>query len=159
VRRRRAARAGVVTVFSETPGAIKFALVDSGHVPDPVLAAGELRQGEATSTAAAMVGLVRPRPSKLLPRHFVLAVTAEEVIVFGATGGSTEGGGAYALRIAEVVAARFPRSEVRIAGLTAGKDSKGGILHAGDEAIPVVRALLNGEQNTDELFAVLGADG
>jgi len=155
---RRADRAGVVTVLTSTPGAIKFALVDSGRAPDPVLAAGELRQGAATSTAGAITGLMRPRPSKLLPRHFVIAATPDEVLFFRATGGATEGGGAYALRIAKDVVARFPREEVRITDLSDGDQSKGGTLHVGAEAIPVVRALLNGEQNTDELLAVLGAD-
>ena len=157
--RRRADRAGVATVFSETPGAVKFALVDSGRVEAPVLAAGQLRQGSATAAGAAMVELVRPRRTKLLPRHFVLAVTEVEVIAFRATGGSTEGGGAYALRIAAEVAARFPRSQVRITDLSDGDQSKSGTLHIGAEAIPVVRALLNGERNTDELLAVLGGDG
>ena len=155
--RRRADRAGVVTVFSETPGATKFALVDSGRAPDPVLAAGELRQGTAGSAAGAIAGLVRPRPSKSLPRHFVIAATPEEVLFFRATGGATEGGGAYALRIGKDVIARFPRSQVRIDDLDDGDQSKGGTLHIGAEAIPVVRALLNGERNTDELLAVLGA--
>ena len=155
---RRADRAGVVTVLTETPGAIKFALVDSGRAPDPVLAAGELRQGAATSAAGAIAGLMRPRPSKLLPRHFVIAATLEEVLFYRATGGATEGGGAYALRIAKDVVARFTRAEVQITDLDGGERAKGGTLRVGDEAIPVVRALLNGDPNTDELLALLGAD-
>ena len=152
IRRRRADRAGVVTVFSETPGAVKFALNDSGCVKKPVEAAGQLRQGKAS-----LVGALGPRVTKELPRHFVLAVTDDEVIVFRATGGATEGGGAYALRIGRTEFGRYPRSEVRISGLEDGDQSKGGTLHLAGETVPVVRALLNGEQNTDELLATLGS--
>ena len=80
------------------------------------------------------------------------------MIAFRATGGSTEGGGAYALRIAEVEVGRFPRPDVRITDLDEGEKSEGGTLQIGGESIPVVRALLNGEANTDELLALLGAD-
>ena len=54
---------------------------------EEIVAAGELRQGKPPSmvgmiTGAALIGLMKPRGSKALPRHFVLAVTAERVVAF-----------------------------------------------------------------------------
>ena len=155
---------GWITVNSETPGAVKDAIVASGRVPEPVLAAGQLRQGKAPSTmgmvtGAALIEVVRPRRSKKLPRHFVLVATPDEVIAFSASGGTPEGHGPYELRIGEQEKARFPRSAVLLTGLEEGEKSKGGTLTVDGESFPVCRPNLTGEANTDELLAVLAGGG
>ena len=144
-------------------GILKLYLNDSGWVEGDVIAAGQLRQGKAPSMAAMLTGLalievLRPRRSKLLPRHFVMAVTADEVIAFKASGGRPEESGApYEVSIREGIEARFPRTSVSLADLPEGEKSKGGILTIDGESFPVARPNLNGDPNTDELIAVLSA--
>src|SRR5215216_7512604 len=63
-------------------GAFTRGVNESGWLADEVVAAGVLRQGKAPSlaalvTGAALVDVLRPRPSKSLPREFALAVTAD----------------------------------------------------------------------------------
>ncbi len=142
-------------------GALKLALNESGLLSEPVLAAGQLRQGKAPSMLAMIVGwalweVVRPRRSKLLPRHFVMAVTPSEIVVFKATGGRGEDAGSvYTVNVRENVEARFPRDAVSISDIPEGEKSKGGIMTVNGESFPVARPNLNGDPNTDELIAVL----
>lgn len=146
---------------THTDGIIKLALNDAGWIEDEVIAAGQLRQGKAPSMAAmiggwALVEVLRPRRSKKLPRHFVLAVTESEVIAFKATGGSgEESSSIYTINIRESVQARYPRSSVSLADVPEGEKSKGGIMTIDGESFPVARPNLNGDPNTDELIAVL----
>ena len=149
-----------IRIPSEQEGVIKLALNDSGWLTEPAIAAGQLRQGKAPSMAAMILGyglieLARPKRSKLLPRHFVLAVTASEVIAFKATGGSGEGDTTYYLNIKEGIEARFPRDAVSIADIPEGAKSKGGIMTINGESFPVSRPNLSGDPNTDELIALL----
>ena len=153
-----------IRIPSEQDGVIKLALNDSGWLTEPAIAAGQLRQGKAPSMAAMMLGyglieVLRPKRSKLLPRHFVLAVTASEVIAFKASGGSGESDSTYYLNISEGVEARFPRDAVSIADIPEGEKSKGGIMTINGESFPVARPNLNGDPNTDELIAVLAGSG
>ena len=73
---------GFLSIAPGQPGAIKQALNASGWLDDEVVAAGELRQGRAPSllgmvTGTALIEVARPRRTKLLPRRFVLAATAD----------------------------------------------------------------------------------
>jgi hypothetical protein len=151
----------VIRVESEQPGAIKRALADSGWLGgERVLAAGQLRQGEAaekTTVWATLIEVLRPRRSKSLPAHFVLAVTPSRVVAFRATGGTTQGQRRYVLRIRGPIAGEWPRGQVLLRDLPEGARSMGGTLEIGNESIPVSRAKLSGEPDTDELLATLSA--
>ncbi len=142
----------------------KRMLNEAGWLDDEIVAAGQLRQGKAPSmaamlTGAALVEVLRPRRSKLLPRHFVLAVTKDRVVAFKASGGSPEHSTDYTIRIQPGEEASFPRDRVRITGLEEGDESKGGTLEiqtdTGAETMPVARPNLNGDSDTDELLRVL----
>src|SRR5262245_26719618 len=76
---------------TDSPGVIKKALNESGWVDGQVIAAGDLRQGKEPSlvsmaTGAALVEVLRPRRSRSLPRHFVLALTGDRVVAFKTLG-------------------------------------------------------------------------
>jgi hypothetical protein len=150
-----------LSLHTATDGIIKLAIEDAGWLEEEVVAAGQLRQGKAPSMAAmitgvALIEVLRPRRSKLLPRHFVLAVTATEVVAFKATGGSGEDSSSiYKVRIREGIEARYPRDAVSLSDLPEGEKSKGGIMTINGESFPVARPNLNGDPNTDELIAVL----
>ena len=150
-----------LSVHSGTDGIIKLALNDAGWIEDEVIAAGQLRQGKAPSmlqmiTGVALIEVLRPRRSKKLPRHFVMAVTETEVFAFKATGGSGEDSSSvYKINIRESVAARFPRDSVSVSDIPEGEKSKGGIMTIDGESFPVARPNLNGDPNTDELMALL----
>jgi hypothetical protein len=71
---------GPVLVDPRAPDAIKDALMETRWLAEPVIAAGDLRQGKEPSlasmvTGTALIEVMRPRRSKAVPRHFVLAVT------------------------------------------------------------------------------------
>jgi hypothetical protein len=154
---------GSVTVASAPPGAIKQALNQSGWIDGEVIAAGQLRQGKAPSMAAllagtALVELARPRRSNALPRHFVLAATADRVVAFKASSlVMGEETGPELIRIKPGQCGAWPRASVRLSDLPDGAVSKGGTLElAGAEQFPVARPNLDGDPNTDELFELLG---
>jgi hypothetical protein len=143
---------GSLAFESRRPGAIKRALNDSDWLDDEVVAAGQLRQGRAPSliaivTGLALIELARPRPSKSLPRQFVLAVTFDRVVAFKASGGGDSESN-YELRIKAGELGSWPRDLVRLA------DPR--TLDLAGERIPVARANLNGDSSTDELIALLG---
>jgi hypothetical protein len=150
----------MIRIATGTDGVIKLALNDSGLVDGHVIAAGQLRQGKAPSTAAMVTGIavwevIRPRRSKLLPRHFVLALTETEAFAFKATGGSGESNSSiYTLNIRETVTNRYPRSAISLA-VEEGEKSKGGTMTINGESFPVARPNLGGDPNTDELIALL----
>jgi hypothetical protein len=158
---------GLLSVMSESPGALRAALNESGWIDQEVVAAGQLRQGRSPTmlgmvTGHALIEVARPRRSKSLPRSFVLAVTQDRVLAFKAFGG---GGGTdatpYTARIMPGVYAEWPRSSVRLLDLQDGALSKDAILALdGREKLPVSRANLDSDPNTDELMRVLsgGAD-
>ena len=88
-------RFGDLAVGTGAPGPLKHALNRSGWLDDEVVAAGQLRQVRAPSmasmiTGTALIELARPRRSKALPRHFVLAVTTERVVAFKALAGASD---------------------------------------------------------------------
>jgi hypothetical protein len=154
---------GYLSVASETVGAIKRTLNQSGWLEEDVLAAGQLRQGTAPSTlgmitGTALVEVVRPRRSKSLPRHFVLAVTQDRIVAFKAFagGGTGEDDGPYMLRIKPGECGSWPRSAMRLVDLPDGPQSKQATLELnGSERLPVSRPNLNGDPDTDDLFDLL----
>jgi hypothetical protein len=150
-----------ISIESKQPGALKKAIQQAGWLDgEEVVAAGQLRQGKAPSTLAMITGaalfeVLRPRRSKQLPRHFVLAVTAERVVAFKASGGKSDNG-PYIIRVRPEIEGSWSREGIRLSGLEEGPKSSGGTLHLGGEPIPVARPNLTGEPNTDELLAILG---
>lgn len=145
-----------------TPGAIPGHLIAQGWVDEELVAAGQLRQGKAPTTlglitGTALIEVARPRRSKLLPRHFVLAVTPTRVLAFKAWGGSGEDESGYHIGIRPGVRAEFAREHVSLHDLDDGARSKGGTLRIGPDRFPVCRPNLTGDADTDALFAVLAA--
>lgn len=153
--------AKAIRIDSEQPGALKETIEQAGWLEgEEVIAAGQLRQGKAPSTlemitGAALIEVLRPRRSKQLPRHFVLAVTPKRVVAFKASGGKGDNG-PYIVRVRPGVEGSWSREGIRISGLEEGPKSSGGNLQLGAELIPVARPNLTGEPNTDELLATLG---
>ena len=153
---------GDLAVGTGAPGALKYALNSSGWLDDEVVAAGQLRQGRAPTmasmlTGTALVELARPRRSKALPRHFVLAVTADRVVAFKALAGASDETGPYVVKIHRGEQGSWPRGTVRLLDLPEGARSKGATLQiAGADGVPVSRPNLDGDPDTDELLELLG---
>jgi hypothetical protein len=142
------------------PDCIAAYVNSKGELDEPVIAAGELRQGKAPSMiqmvlGTALIEILRPRRSKLLPRRFVLAVTETRVVAFKAWGGSEPDGANYGIAIRPGVRASFARDEVELRDLTAGSASIGFTVVIGGESFPVFRPNLNGDWDTDEVIALL----
>jgi hypothetical protein len=141
-------------------GTFKGALNEAGWLEDEVLAAGHLRQGRAGKLRgiSEQLQLLMPRRSKKLPRHFVLAVTADEVVAFKATEVGQDSNAAIyqQLKIREGIAFRYPRDSVSLADLTDGAKSRGATITIEGESFQVMRPNPYGDPNTDELIAVLG---
>jgi hypothetical protein len=157
-------REAVVATLKVYAGGQKKVLQESGWFDENVVAAGQLRQGKAPSmtamlTGAALIEVLRPRRSKLLPRHFVLVATPTRVVALKASGGKPESAGDYEIRITEGEEASFPRDRVKLTDLPEGDQSKGGILEIesddGVEQILVARPNLQGDRDTDELIGLL----
>lgn len=152
-----------VKVKTSTPGAFKDAINEAGWLEDEVVAAGHLRHGKAARMSVGrpsgweQVQLLFPRRSKKLPRHFVLAVTANEVVAFRATEvGQDSNATIYTkLKIREGVYARYPRRSVSLSDLPEGPRSRGGTITIEGDSFPVMRPNPYGDPSTDELLAVL----
>ena len=146
---------------THAPDAIKRALNESGWLEGEVIAAGELRQGKEPSllamfTGTALIEVLRPRRSKALPRHFVLAVTRDRVVAFKtlATGDDVSND-VYELWIRPGEFGSWPRESVRLVELVQSARSTAGILELdGLERLPVFRP--NNDPSTDELIELLG---
>lgn len=155
---------GRTKVLTESPGAIQQMLIETGRVPDPVIAAGQLRQGKAPTmgqmiTGVALIEVLRPRRFKKLPRHFVMAVTEDEIYVFKCVGGTDgdDAGDPYWARVSDKLYTKLSRADVKITELPKGEKSDGGVMHVGGESFPISRPNLSGDPNTDELIALLAA--
>jgi hypothetical protein len=155
---------GRLTVPTNEPGNLKRALNESGWLDEEVVAAGHLRQGKRMSMAAMITGtalleVLRPRRSKLLPRQFVLAATRDRLVAFKALGvgigESTDLNYRYEARIKPGEEGSFPRADASLTDLPDGVKSEGGTLVIGTERIPVVRQAPTGDPNTDELVELL----
>ena len=150
---------GAVLVDPRDPDAIKNALVETGWLAEPVVAAGDLRQGKEPSlasmvTGTALIEVVRPRRSKAVPRHFALAVTAERVVAFGAVGGGEEDG-PYEVWVRPGERGSWPRESVRLVDTSTGGKSWGGTLVLGMEHVPVFRPGSDTDPSTNELIELL----
>ena len=136
---------GWISVLSESPGALRSALNESGWVDREVVAAGALRQGRAPTmlgliTGHAVVELAKPRRSKELPRSFVVAVTADRVLAFKCvSGGGGPDSGPFTVRIRPGVYAEWPRSSVRLLDLQDGELSQDATLDLAGEQFAVSR--------------------
>ena len=151
-----------ITILTEEgQSAIKDALNASGWLDEPVLAAGQLRQGKKPSMMGMILGyalieVLRPRRSKKLPRHFVLAITPTRLVAYKASGGSGEDSSSiYKMHVREAEVASFPLGTVSLTDLHDGSSSKGAIMEIDGERFPVSRPNLNGEPSTDELIGML----
>jgi hypothetical protein len=126
-----------------------------------VLAAGELRQGrtpapDAVASLGTLLEIFRPRRSKLLPRRFVLAVTADRVAAIKSTSMGSAKNDDYRVYLRGGEQSSWPRDMVSLEA-PEGAGAQGGILHLGGEQVPVFRPLLSGDPETDELFRLLTA--
>ncbi|HEX8648693.1 MAG TPA: hypothetical protein VF715_17490 [Thermoleophilaceae bacterium] len=154
---------GGVKVKTGAYGSFKEAINEAGWLKDEVVAAGHLRHGRAARMSVGrpsgleQVQLLLPRRSKKLPRHFVLAVTADEVVAFRATevGGDSNATIYTRLKIREGVYARYPRRSVSMSDLPEGPESRGGTITIEGDSFPVMRPNPYGDPNTNELIAVL----
>jgi hypothetical protein len=148
------------SILPGAPGAIERMLNESDWLDDEVIAAGELRQGKEPTvvgmiTGLALVELLRPRRSKSLPRHFVLAVTADRIVAFRARGGADgEGGsGPYRLWIRPGERGSWPAGSVRlVARPQDAKTTVGTLVLDGVERLPVYRPNSDTDPSTDELL-------
>lgn len=154
-------QAGKLAVELRVPGAFTRGLNRSGWLADEVISAGLLRQGKAPSvlgliTGLALIELLRPRPSKSLPREFVLAATADRVVAFAvsllrAGDGTTD----TVVWIKPGERASWPRELVRVIDPPTGRRMRGATLELdGVERIPVS---WDGDDSTDELVELLGS--
>jgi hypothetical protein len=133
---------------TDSPGAIKRALNESGWIDGKVLAAGDVRQGKEPSVVSMLTGSavieVMRRRLKALPRHFVMAVTDERVVAYKVISSGDEFGDVYELWIRHEEIGSWPRSSVRM---------DDGLLEVDGKRAPVFRA--DKDPSTEELFAVL----
>lgn len=141
------------------PASMGAYINSTGWLDEPVIAAGELRQGRAPTivgmfTGRALIELLRPRRSRLLPRHFVLAVTESRIVAFKAWGGAQ--GDTYSVGIRPGVRAAFARDDVQLTDLAAGSESRDATMCVHGERFGVSRPNLSGDWDTDELIALLG---
>jgi hypothetical protein len=105
----------------------------------------------------ALIEVLRPRRTRLLPRNFVLAVTPTRIVALKSWGGGTEDGDDYTIHIRPGVRGQFRRDEIALSDLEDGVDSRGGTLHLGPERIPVFRPnMTGGDEDTQALMALLG---
>jgi len=154
---------GAIALTPRKAGDIKQALAESGWVDGEILAAGDLRQGREPSLVSMVTGLVlvellRPRRSKSVPRHFVLAVTRNRVVAFGAVGGGDGVAEEYELSIRPGERGSWPRESVRL-DLRQGPTSRAATLVlAGADRVPVWKSNPKKDPSTDELFELLAAE-
>ena len=153
--------AGRLAVEFRSPGAFARRLNQSGWVDDEVIEAGLLRQGKAPSviglvTGLALIQLLRPRPSKSLPREFVLAATADRVVAF-ALSPLREGDGTTdtVVWIKPEERGSWPRELVRVIDPPTGGRLRDATLELGGaERIPVS---WDGDDSTGALVKLLGS--
>jgi hypothetical protein len=145
---------------TDTPGAIKNALNERGWVDGHVIAAGDLRQGKEPSlvsmlTGTALVEVLRPRRSKSLPRHFVLALTCDRIVAFKALGTGDDEAGVYELWVRPDEFTSWPREAVRLLDVKRGRTSSAATLELnGVERTPVLAP--NDDPSSSELLELLG---
>src|SRR5215216_5956997 len=107
---------------------------------EEVIAVAALSQGKPPSmlsmvTGTALIGLIKPRASKALPKRFLLAVTADRVVALRGTEISDEDGNSTGAAIRGEIAS-WPRGEVSAVPAST-EESKGGTLQIPGATIPV----------------------
>jgi hypothetical protein len=123
---------------------------------EEVLAAGQLRQGRKPSMTAMMTGtalfeVMRPRRSKAVPRHFVLALTPTRAVAFPCIGVSDdEDGTNFHVVVRGKERGSWPREAVSFSG-----EPLDGTLHLAGERVPVYRPNLVDDEETTALLAAL----
>jgi hypothetical protein len=156
-KRRTAERSDPATLCVQfgVPGAFARGLNELGWLPDEVLAAGVLRQGKPPSVLTAVTGValieLARRRSTLLPREFVLAVTADRVVAFAMTTESHDTS-TPVIKVKRGERGSWPRRLVRLVDPTKGLLTQGATLKIDGERIPVVA---DGDDSTGELIGVL----
>ncbi len=146
----------VAVQFGGGVAAFSRGLNESGWLADEVLAAGALRQGKPPSILTAATGLVllqlARRRSKLLPREFVLAATADRVVAFAMTAEGSETT-TTVIEIKRGEIGSWPRELVRVIDPAKGLLAKGATLElAGVDRFPVT---WDGDDSTDVLVDLL----
>jgi|GEM_PF-6744360 len=125
-------------------------------IGEEVVACAALSQGTPPSmlsmvTGAALIKLVSPRPSKQLPKRFILAVTPDRVVALKGTPISDEDGNDTGAHIRGEIAS-WSRGEVTA---TRSSEGDGGTLNIPGATIPVFDRSL-GNPRELELFLALG---
>ncbi len=127
---------------------------------EEVIAAGEMRQGHKPSmasmlTGTALIDLARPRRSKSVPKHFVLALTPTRALAYACTGVADDDDGENYRVIVRKEQGSWPRQGISFAALP-GKDGHG-TLALGGEKIEVWRPNTVDDEETDALLELLAA--
>ena len=149
---------GMLADVVRGPGPMKGQVEEK--LGEEVLAAGQLRQGKEPSlgsmiTGTALIGLMKPRGSKSLPKSFVLAVTSDRVVAFKGTGVGDEFGDEYEVIVRGDEQGSWPRAMVSIEEPSDERASKGATLVVDGDRIPVFRPNIRGDRETDEMIALL----
>jgi hypothetical protein len=152
---------GGLRVECAVVGAFTRRLNESGWLADEVIAAGMLQQGRppsllAVTTGLALVQQARARRSKSLPREFVLALTADEVVAFAMSPwkeGDRTTDSVAAVTIKPGACGAWPRGSVRLTDLHTRLRTQGAALQLpGEEPFPV---MCDGDRATAELIELL----
>jgi hypothetical protein len=127
---------------------------------EQVLAVGELRQGRPPSmasmlTGAALIALLRPRPSMTLPKHFLLAVTPSRVVALHGRGVSDEDGADLGAVVGGE-AGSWSRGEIMVSDLREESHSISGTLEIPAERIPVFDPGMGGARESALLEMLAG---
>ena len=125
---------------------------------EEVIAVASLSQGKPPSmfsmvTGAALIGLIKPRASKALPKRFLLAATPKRVVALRGTEISDEDGNSTGAVLRGEIAS-WPRSEVSAVPASTEGEPKGGTLEIPGASIPVFDRSL-GNPRERELFDAL----
>jgi len=137
----------------------------AGWASDRVLCACIARQGHSPSIAGAILlyglaGLLLPG-SRLLPRTFVMAASAERVFAFKARGLAV-GERDYRVTVYPGEEASWPRGEASMSPAKAGMTANGWLQVPGDKGPTRIRcAAPNSQVNPalEQMIALLGANG
>lgn len=150
---------GLLKELATKPDSMKSQVEEK--LGEEVLAVGELRQGKepttmSTFTGTALIGLLRRPQFKPLPRHFVMAITANRAVAFKGISVGDE----YEKEEGVIVRGEigsWPREGLSIdeIGYLKERPDSGTMALAG-ERFPVWRPSFAEDHETDELFELLG---
>jgi hypothetical protein len=124
---------------------------------EEIVAVGELRQGRKPSmtamvTGTAVFGLIKPRRSRALPRHFVLALTPTRAVAYACLGVADDDDGEnYRVIVRGKEFGSWPLGAIGFAG-----EAREGTLSVAGESFPVRQPNLVDDEETPALLAALG---